>query len=102
MLGKNMNMKRGNAVFMVALLMSISSLFPFRRSFGNSIQDERKWARYTSNELSVLLPEPPSIALKSRPDKKASARYEGRIYGSYGDGIVYVVISENNPKRAEK
>src|SRR6266849_5280873 len=105
MLGKKMNIKVGNTVFMVAVLMSISGIFPLPPSFGSSIlpaQDEPKWARYTSDELSVLLPEPPSIALKSRPNKKASARYEGRIYGSYGDGIVYVVISENNPKRAEK
>lgn len=72
--------------------------------YAASPQAESKWARYLARgeEFSVLLPEAPSIALKSRPNKKINERYEGRIYGAYGDGIVYLIISENNPKRSEK
>jgi TonB family protein len=73
--------------------------YPFR-----SIQQESKWVRCLGNgeEFSVLLPELPSLAVKSRPNKAIDGRYEGRIYGAYDDGIVYLVISENNPKHAEK
>jgi TonB family protein len=69
-----------------------------------SIQQESKWVWCLGNgeEFSVLLPELPSLAVKSRPNKAIDARYEGRIYGAYDEGIVYLVISENNPKHAEK
>lgn len=79
------------------------------------LQETRSWMRYSAaaEEFSVLLPEAPSIALKSRPykrlhndwgsiDKNRVARYQGRVYAAYAEGIVYVIISENNPKHAEK
>src|SRR5437764_1409848 len=68
------------------------------------LQENAEWNRYfdSGEEFSILLPEAPSIEFKSRPDKEINARYQGRIYGAYSDGIVYVIISENNPKRAEK
>jgi TonB family protein len=65
---------------------------------------ETKWAGYRAwgEEFRIQLPEEPAISTKYRPDKKPSSRYLGRIYAAYGEGTVYVIISENNPKRAEK
>lgn len=64
----------------------------------------REWREFSpaGEEFSVLLPEAPTVASKQRPNKRIEPRYEGRIYAAYGEGVVYVVTSENNPRRAEK
>jgi TonB family protein len=69
-----------------------------------SIQEELKWDMYVprGEEFSVLLPETPSLAFKWRFDKKTDDRYKERVYGAYSDGIAYVIISENKPRRAKK
>jgi len=91
-------------IIFIMLLSSSSKSAVFCVVHPSAYLQEAQWAKYfaRSEEFSVLLPETPSLAFKSRPGKKISDRYEGRIYGAYGDGIVYVIISENNPKQAEK
>src|SRR5712692_6119369 len=90
------------SIIYVALFSA--ALFPAPSSSREIPQDTSNWARYVSKgeEFSVLLPETPSIAILSRPNKPNADRYLGRIYGAYGNGIVYLVISQNNPKHAEK
>jgi len=89
---------------LVAVLSAnLIPIFPTTCARG-ALQDTLKWDRYFSKdeEFSVLLPEVPSLAFKSRPTKPTDARHVGRIYGAYSDGIVYLVLSENNPQHAEK
>jgi len=89
-------------IVLVALL-SFSLVAPISSSRGIP-QSASECGRYVRNgeEFSVLLPETPSIAITSRPNKPDDGRYVVRIYGAYGDGIVYLVISQNNPKRAKR
>jgi TonB family protein len=92
---------------LVALFAAVVTVFQDPpSSFGNSLipgQNESKWARYSPDgeEFSALLPELPSKAGIWTSNKR-NARKGGRMYGAYGDGVVYVIVSENNPRRKEK
>ena len=88
----------------IYLALFSAALFPPPSSSQEKLQDTSNWARYVSKkeEFSVLLPETPAIAISSRQNKPNGDRYRVRSYGAYGNGIVYLVISQNNPRHAEK
>lgn len=80
-------------VFLSAAFVSTSS---------GQTRVESPWGRYdaTGEEFSVLLPERPNAYSKMRPESSSEQRPpiganfdRGRIYGAYGQGIVYVIIS---------
>jgi TonB family protein len=78
-------------------------LSPFLRvALTTQAQAGSPWTRYTgkNEEFSVMLPELPAAYSKLRPEFASEQRpprgadYDrGRIYGAYGDGIVYVIMS---------
>jgi len=98
-----MKIHRLGIIFVALVSANLIPIFP-TTSAPRAFQDSSKWDRYLGKdeEFSVLLPEVPSLAFKSRPNKPSDARHVGRIYGAYSDGIVYLVISENNAQHAEK
>src|SRR6267142_1140888 len=101
-----MNLRIQTFLIILTMLLgnSLKSMAGRPAYLQGTLQEEPKWATYFARgeEFSVLLSEIPSIALKDRVNKEMSARYLGRIYGAYENGIVYLIISENNPSHAEK
>jgi TonB family protein len=93
------------SIFILIALLSSFSDAGFCNTFPLAlIQEQSRWDMYVprGEEFSILLPQAPSLAFKWRFDKKTDDRYKQRIYGAYGDGIAYVIISENKPRRAKK
>jgi TonB family protein len=79
--------------------LSSSSAHTFR-----SHQQASSWDRFWSKgeEFSALLPAPPTKIAISRPlDEHEKAKPPGRMYGAYGDGIVYLILSFDNPNGRE-
>jgi TonB family protein len=72
-----------------------------------TVQDEKQWQRYTGGgeEFSVLMPEQPFMDTFTRPQQRGDDSYEKlkemKIYGSYSEGAVYLVMSFANSKRKE-
>lgn len=65
------------------------------------------WQRYVlpKEELSFDLPQAPLLAAISRPKKNPNDPREvpkaGRLYSAYGAGVVYLILSFDNPAGAE-
>jgi len=91
----------------IALLLLIISIFINQtQTFAflpTHSQAEIKWERYSSGgeEFSVLLPDLPSIATVYRPNDTPEKPKRGRMYSTYADGLVFLILSFNNPNRAE-
>jgi TonB family protein len=106
---------------LLPLLLSVSILC-FAQEINNSIvisaksvlslsavQDEKKWHRYTAGgeEFSVLMPGRPFVHTFDRPEQRDYTlfsyvnRKEMRMYGSYDDGTVCIVMSSDNPNGKE-
>jgi TonB family protein len=68
-----------------------------------SAQESSVWQRYGSynEEFSALLPDAPSANGILRPVKENEEPKRGRMYASYSDGVVYVIISLDNPNRKD-
>lgn len=66
-------------------------------------QEAVEWERFSTEgeEFSVLLPITPSISTYNRPMASKNRLEDGRIYSSYQDGTVYVIISIDNPNRRD-
>jgi TonB family protein len=72
------------------------------------VQTEPAWQRYTfkGEEVSALLPEQPETSIYYRlkqgviipTDEK---RLKGRLFSAYGDGVVYLIYSYDNPHHSE-
>lgn len=62
-----------------------------------------QWERYSSRdeEFSAQFPEDPTPSLTSRPVKIDEKPKHGRMYSAYSDGMVFTVLSWDNPDRKD-
>ena len=63
-------------------------------------QDAMVWERYNpkDEDFSVLLPDSPSFMTFARPEPTSNFNpIFGRIYNTYSDGTVYLILSLDNP-----
>jgi TonB family protein len=83
--------------FCLLLVLSISL------SIICSAQESSEWQRYAGNdeEFSALLPDEPSVSEVFRPVKDNKKPKSGRMYASYSDGVVYAMISLDNPNQKD-
>lgn len=68
-----------------------------------SAQDSSQWQRYAGNdeEFSALLPDVPSVSEIFRPVKGEDKPQSGRMYASYSDGVIYLMVSLDNPDKKD-
>lgn len=67
-------------------------------------QTQASWETYTfqGEEFSVALPEMPTLDPTDRQIKGERDKFDkARIYGAYGNGIVYLIRSYDKPRRNE-
>lgn len=86
------------------LLVSLVFDVPAAQVAAAAAQPQASWEAYTfhGEEFSVELPEMPALDPMDRQIKGDGDKFEdARIYGAYGNGIVYLIHAYDKPRRNE-